>query len=458
MLFALNSVELGARHCVVERHLEECHGCRILVEEMAEFYKNAERTFDSLDAAPGNATEAIMTVSGDMVRHRRSDAAPRPLRNVDHFRGFIRRHRVLASTELIMVLGAVALAVQFAVTTFSPHPHPSHLSYDEKASLLEVFGTDERPLFSLPVDNAMEIVAREKRIHVPMSLIDDVRGTGDNLLVTGVPLVDDPGHRPNVLRIYDGAKNMLLEKELGSPVTFRGERYTAYFGISSMISEPVHEGKGKDLFVGAVDARSPFCLYRLDHAGNILGEFWHFGHLGGCYRASPGRDGQTQLVLCGMNDVADVNNGSFPVILVLDPRKLSGRTESSASKGFGYPPNECELYYVKVERPGIDKRSGVKGFIASMRVEQDSSMTFVYNNGIDPYLPIFYLNFNRNMELRNIWTEDLTRLVVFKNDNAAVEAALAELKSGIRYWDGTRWTVSRTHVRTIPKMDTNSPL
>jgi len=353
---------------------------------------------------------------------------------------------VLASTELIMVLGAVALAVQFAVTTFSPHQHPSYISYDEKASLLEVFGTDERRLFSLPVDNAMAIVANEKRRHVPMSLIDDVRGTGDNLLVTGVPLVNDPAHRLNVLRVYDGAKRLLLEKELGSSVTFRGEAYNAYFGISGMISEPNREGKSKELFVGAADARSPFCLYRLDYAGIILGEFWHFGHLGGWYRVSLRRDGQTQLVLCGLNDVDDVNNGSFPAILVLDQHKLLGRIESSASKGFGFPSNECELYYIKVERPGIEKRSGGKALFVSMRVEQDSSMTFVYNNGVDPYLPIFFLNFNRNLELRDIWTEDLTRQVVFKNDNAAVETAIEELKSGIRYWDGERWTAQESRI------------
>ncbi len=62
--------------------------------------------------------------------------------------------------------------------------------------------------------------------------------------------------------------------------------------------------------------------------GDVIGEYWHHGQIRSLYLHDLDGDGRKEIVFCGTNDVDDDTGPAIPVIGVLDPRKLTARTES----------------------------------------------------------------------------------------------------------------------------------
>jgi hypothetical protein len=111
-------------------------------------------------------------------------------------------------------------------------------------------------------------------------------------------------------------------------------------------------GVSNEVFVCVKNRRSPFALFRLDHQLNVIGAYWHFGHLFGPL-VLVRRDSTRVIALWGTNDEAGDRGLSRSALVILDPAKIQGTTESSATRGFGYPMSTAEVVYMRMPDPDM---------------------------------------------------------------------------------------------------------
>ncbi len=100
-----------------------------------------------------------------------------------------------------------------------------------------------------------------------------------------------------------------------------------------------------EIIVGTNNGRSPNVIFRLDNQTNILGSYAHYGDVKNILLQLT--DGKKKLFVFGQNDLGEMDSLSFPVLALIDPEKIIGRSESNCTPGFDLPPSPAELSYVR---------------------------------------------------------------------------------------------------------------
>ncbi|HUI64614.1 MAG TPA: hypothetical protein VL126_07225, partial [Bacteroidota bacterium] len=145
----------------------------------------------------------------------------------------------------------------------------------------------------------------------------------------------------------------------------------------------------------------------------------------------------------------------FAAIAVLDPAKIWGSTEASASRGFGFPVSTAELYYIKAELPRLpipaDSNRGKEAFL-SLKTAQDSSLVFLCSTRTATGRPDFAFTFDKTMHLSGVSLDDNARQLMFTrylSDHGpqALDRFMRRLAQGISYWDGRKWRKDPTEVK-----------
>jgi len=317
----------------------------------------------------------------------------------------------------IVSFAALAGVVAMALNVLSASPAPSYAHSNPEQNLIEVYGKDNVKLWSLPA-LALKQWEEESNSHGTSRVeVADLNGDGTGDVVTTAPLA---GRNTNqaLVRAFDSHQRLVFEREIGAPVEFRGVRYFDRMDAFPLVILPDSTGKGVEIIVAASSGRSPTVIARLDAKGSILGEYWHFGTLSGLYAFDLDGDGRKELIASGTNDMNDVlgdAHTSQAVFVVIDPWKLVGRSESRATRGFGFSATDAERAYIRFPHSDMEEALRVSSGVRIVRHMVDSLFLVEVKSEDVMNTPVLEYFFS-----------DALRLVLVKSKdvNAAIHARL----------------------------------
>ncbi len=334
----------------VKKHLDRCPGCRELEQRMRSFYASVEEELGNFPGSPGVARNSLVRAEReiDLWRSYQPPAAYQPAAGVTWWqraRGTIRQRPLASVVGSLSLIGAITLAIAYSATSLFKDKNPSFVHYNLNAGMMEVYNKENTRLWEMPSDFLPNAKDGDESNNMKSTIVADLKGNGQNLVVTTVRMASDPN--ASALRIIDGTMTLLAKIEYGPRrVQFRQQQYDAQFNPFQPII--ARTGKNGDIFVISNNGRSPCVVTRYDPSGKVLGEYWHFGNFRAGYAVNLNNDDKEELILIGGNDVGPGEANNYPVIAVLDPSKISGESEATSTRGFGFPPSQAELYYIRL--------------------------------------------------------------------------------------------------------------
>jgi hypothetical protein len=292
----------------------------------------------------------------------------------------------------------------------------------------------------------------EESAGISRSYLLDVDHDGTRELVTSAAFRGDPLLRERAVHIIDLKTGLRRNITLTRNAEFRGERYPLPLSLGGSILTDTAKVGTLGLFSVAGGGRSPCVLIRFDLQGNVIGEYWHFGAIFSLYLRDVDGDGRKELIACAMNDVDDNLHMAVPTAIVLDPEKIVGVTESSASRGFGYPVSPAERYYVGLPLSELNTVFNVNASVFHLRTNEGSLFVYVrtlIGGGeyefeyefarvlvpVDVKPTTNTLNFYSDQRRKGVLKKPLDR--EYRN----------KLLHGMRYWDGVKWSGEVAQVR-----------
>lgn len=462
--YVLGLTPKGTSREAIESHCAGCHGCREIVGRLESLYSEM-RT--ELEAAPaGNTNE-----SGDLVPVRPArgvrqsrwagDIQPAGFPIGRRLMRYVYRHPVTSGTVAIvagvlMFLTVQPLARNVGRAVAGP---PAITRYNARGTEIEVCNADSARLWGIPVENGLVSELDESVLCATKTRVADLDRNGNIGVVTASSYAAGGKSILNSLRMYSESGSLLQSVSLGRKVSFRGGDYPFFFQLSPIAIVNVGENRPQEVIAVACNYRSPCGVYRISAKGEILGEYWHYGWVRGIRSATLRGMDHDVVILCGANEVFDKADSAFPCIVVLDPLKLTGLTQSTASPGFGFAPSAAELMYVKAELPRIPvdpgSSTGKEAFVRSPKVGQDSSLIFYCAYRTAERRPEVSFAFDNTMRLQAVFLDDNSRELLrgrYLSDRSpgAIDRFLEKATAGVSYWNGARWTREPSRVRTGP--------
>lgn len=462
--------EMGEeRRAAIESHLQECHGCRKLADTYREFYADAARALTEIGNLKEKARDAVANRQKSLVRQevslkaREDQESARvvliPPTRMDRFRFYARQHPVTASAGSFAILAGLALAGTLLVGKLGPHGNPVFKSYNESTGRMELLGRDYKKLWDLPILSARGS-RTEEGSGSTSTLMQDLDGDGTNEVITTERLPSDLETQSHPLRVYDAKGAQRFSRQFTDSVDYVGGNYSSSWRPFHLLIDD-YSGTGKpDIIVNVPHlARSPNFIARLDFRGAIIGEYWHFGRIQCIHEFDLNGDGRKEIIAVGTNDTRDtVDNGSFAFLSVLDPAKIAGNSRSSSDPGFRHmSPSDAEIYYIKFPSTDLNKILHISALATQAQIHADSTFTttvttLLYDSTLGSSF-LFYYDFSKDMRVNGVrpltTTQQLyARLAGQGLVSGTMDAAyLANLRDGVRYWDGENWQKDAVRVR-----------
>ena len=164
---------------------------------------------------------------------------------------------------------------------------PAYVHYNIAAGTLDVYDKADHKMGQKPAMRLDRIVEAEETKGIHFTLLADLDNDGKTNIVTTVPLggLDDDGML-NRVKIFDEDLNLTAMGSTGRLVTFAGRVYPLDYGPSGILTWQDSSSQQREILANAVAFRSPSVLTRFDSKGKNLGEYWHYGHLGGIYKVA----------------------------------------------------------------------------------------------------------------------------------------------------------------------------
>ena len=448
-LYVLKSASLRRKRRSVANHLAACPHCRAIADEILLIYTEAEKHIQPIHDAPVVSHVAVREWNRHSLASREYDSRPLERVNRSLVRRFVRFSRsrpVVTSTGLVATIVFLVIGTMNVMRWIAPASNPSQMHYDVSRDFLEIYDEKENLLWQKPSRGLRDIQRTESTNGARYTLIGDLDGQGRNDVVSMLPNESNSAQMMNhTIRIYDSNGHMIVSKALGTDVRYAGRVYPgAQFGGGGLALVHDLSGAGMDIVASAPHYRSPTVLARMNGRGELLGEYWHFGHLLRP-RTVPSTAGSGEFViLMGSND-ADSSGRDFPIIAVLDPSKITGRSEATATRGFGFPASSAEVAYIRIPRSDID--DGLHAAISVIRVMpgDERRWSFIVAGSDTTDGSTFEYVFDSSWRIQsvlstdsNAWIRERLRkkgLVHGQIDRQYLDA----LKNSVEYWDGHRW-------------------
>jgi len=450
-LYVLGDHSVNEQKRSIETHLRICAGCRELELRIKSLYSSIDEELRKSPAGFAAPERALVRTERemDLWDSYHTAISKRPSTHAtwwEETRSAIVHRPMTAAVGSIALIGVLSLVILFSATSLFKDTNPSYVHYNIGSGLIEVYNKGNTKLWEMPARDLEGAEQSDKDLRVKSSLVADLKGEGHNVVISTVRMANDDVE--NSLRIIDGKMNVLAHVEYGvRPVHFRDRQYDARFNPNA--PTVVAAGKEKNIIVVADNGRSPTVVIRYDASGKVLGEYWHFGGFRGAYAVDLNNDGKDELVLIGSNDVGRGDADNIPTIVVLDPTKIRGETESSATRGFGFPASNAELYYVRLDLDEICSVFRSHPFIAVLLSTSENVLRFVTKAtipGATTYIPNFEFVFDKQLHAVEVKNEDQTvreveRLRARGKTSITLDSAYMDrLKHAVRYWNGIDWT------------------
>jgi hypothetical protein len=464
-LYVLNDMQIEAMRDKIEEHLLECYGCRALVDEMNTYYKELEIELQRKPEPIPSIETAIVRRHTNLTQFYKRPLPPiqypsnTPFAKIFYF---ARRHPMVVSAGGFAAIAALGWFMNDAIRNLSTEKiveetNPVNYIYNTGSNFIEVVDSKNKRLWNLATgcpDLNVE-KDREQTGHYYRTKLEDLNGEGKNELVTILPLMGEK--RNNLIRIFAFDGKLIASRDFDTKVAYKGNSYKSDYALGNLIVDSFSSNKHKEIFVTTQVEQSLSSLTRIDIQGRTIGEYWHYGTVNAsvlnAYQSS-----KKYIILCGKNDVQENTSNSFPIIIILDPVKIIGKSESSVSPGFGFDRSAAELYCIRLlPSDGTSEQNGdyyVDYFDEGMGGDKDALSFWIKSIRSDASIRYEYI-FSRDMKLLNIKSpmglnKSNERLA---NKGSSVHKAVTldqqNLKNGVRYWDGKEWRKEWTKVKNI---------
>jgi hypothetical protein len=447
-LFAMGSEKVANQREEFEQHLKECSLCRDFYAEIKEFYEITNNKNKYLKPkmlpAPGLSLvgRAGLTRKSIVTIMKNTRNLP-----VILFRVFLKKP-VISTFGLATTFGLIyLLSLQI---NLNKDKNPSYLHYNTTGRVIEVYNIKHDRLWEIKLAADSSILLRDfnDTILNSHSKIVDLNRDGKNEIVTTFQYISDGFEAErNILHIYDYEGKLKLRKVLGEMFEFRGEQFPDNFQLDELIVDDITNSGNMEILIECNNYHSPFFLARLDRNGNMIGEYWHYGHLIKMLLLNYGDDRGKELILAGCEDI-----DKKACIVVLDPSKIIGKTEATSNRGFGFNPSSAEKYYIKFPNPKevsfLEKYSRTH---ISLIFKNPTSLGFewclscYHPKVIGKYSLEFTYYLSYDMKPVIIKPTDLyygfysTLLSERKIKKLPDSKYFDYLKNQIEYWDGNEW-------------------
>lgn len=444
-LYVRNSTEVQEHRTEIEQHLAECYSCRELVQEMREFYLLAEDSKKLLsDSTIDSGSVSIephigrYTVSGSYI----SSSFPARITR------FAKQRPVTSS---LFAFGFIALCfISLNTIQNKLDANPWYYDYNVSNNSVVVFDKNEVKLWEKRVDGVVvSLKDLEKSYSFYKTLIADIDNNGRNEVIILSSLVAD-GTASFKPKVFDGRGNLVNTFTIPFPkIQYKSKRYETEF----MARGVVFGGKQqKNVFVVYENGRSPSVIVRYDEQGNIIGTYWHYGQIVSLNIFDVDHNGNDELILSGINDTEDETARSFATTIIIEPDKMIGNRESSATRGFGYPSSDAELYYIRFPNPEIMQHT-TSNLMATNSNENEDTFLQVLNRSYSEQLTVAIAYFFDSTLTVNDVKFDASTLnyhtQLFKAGKLKQQINdeyIKSLKEAVLYWNGTTWMNKPTRI------------
>ena len=435
----------------IEKHLRRCAGCRELEELIRSLYTSVEEELKNPAAGSPTPGQTLARIEREIdLWNSYQPPAVRPSNTaVTWWQRTLNtiRHRPVASIiGSLGFIGAITLVIMYSATNLFKDRNPSYVHYNLGAGMVEVYNKENAKLWEMPSDALSGAKEGDDVRNMNSTIVADLNGNGQNLVISTVQMANDL--HGNSLRIIDGNMKVLGKVEYGARhVQFREKQYEAQFNPF----QPIVAKTGKDWSILTIsnNGRSPCVVTRYDPSGKVLGEYWHFGNLRAGYTVDLNNDDKDELILIGTNDVGPADADNFPMIAILDPSKITGESEATSTKGFGFSPSQAELSYIRLNLDQICHDFQSFPIIDKLLSTSENVLRFTtnaYAPGRGVTFPGFEFVFDKHLNSVEVKNDDQTvreidRLRAQGKTSITLNTAyLDRIKHAIRYWDGEKWT------------------
>ncbi len=179
----------------------------------------------------------------------------------------------------------------------------------------------------------------------------------------------------------------------------------------------------------------PTQMLRLDHEGNILGEYWNSGRFADVVFHDVQGNGRRDIIVAGMN-----NEFKAPIIVVFDPEDISGSSPNSGEYASPSLAPGSEKYYIRLpfSEPARALHP-IEGTGYIVRRADGSWAFFTEPTGLE-------YRFDENFRIQEVRTSHNYERLFREAKRAGYitgspdEAHMEKLKQGVRYYNGEKWT------------------
>ncbi|MCX6132173.1 MAG: hypothetical protein NTU47_00055 [Ignavibacteriales bacterium] len=451
-LFAARAPEVASMRDQIERHVHTCTGCRETVTRL----ENELRTFEAhLDHSIGsrlavipksNSSVAFPTIS---IPPTRKYPAYSPLGLWQRAAAFAVRHPAISFSSTIGALTSLLLILSL-VYPGARSAKFSSINPNSGSSTIEIL--DSKNEVSLKIPTNKDVLDKLDVFSHRLNLID-LRGDGSKVIITTLPVPPFAGG--NVLRVIDDNLSIVWSLDPHNEIVHFNERvYDRPFRLRYFVTLQNPKTGSLETFVEGTNTNSPSKIVRINDSGQILGEYYHFGQFSILDTLTLGVHGKSSLIIGGTNDVNENISSPFSFVAVLDPFGIEGKSESQATRGFGFPASHAEQYYLRLpENKEISEISGQNPIPIFDTSRNDSVLRIALRYSIGDQFYSFHLAFGPDLKLNSINpTSPVISLLKSLRERGTVKYLatdwiyLENMRKKTEYFDGRAWARTPTRV------------
>jgi hypothetical protein len=451
-LFVLNAPSVAGQRREIEAHLNRCDGCRQLVTQMGMFYGHAER----LEGNEGNMSiDQMLAKRPDaLLRRYRQErqvfAVPERSRLV-RISDFMRSHPYISGGGALFGLALLSIAV-VVLTSSIRDKNPSFVHVNAQQGMIEVYNQKKEKLWQLPGTNLQQ--SEDPHFYQQSQRVGavDLDGDGTREVLSCLQIASSVGQENDGFSILSADRTVRSFVRFERPIKYNGLDYPSKLSPLAFVAG--HSANGEsDIFVAALNSRSPMILARLNSRGEVIGEYWHFGHLPLVLITDIDGDGKEEIVLGGVDDTRDSNGGRFPVVVILDPERIEGITESGATRGFGKQIATAEKYHIRFPISDLEAAINAPGSVTGMErlvFNGEPALSFWVKQRLNGEIAVaFEYIFSHRLQILQVRSSGPSeilrgRLVKEGKLTGVIDSIyLRNLKRQLMYWDGFEWSRPR---------------
>lgn len=279
-------------------------------------------------------------------------------------------------------------------------------------------------------------ILEEGHVALPHIAFNDLDGDGRLEVLFNVQTLD--GYGPGVLMCFSQKGKLLWEFPTGFPVEVGGKRFSGDFLVRGFDVDDLNGDGAKEIVViGHQWHRFPTRLAVLDAKGELLGDYWHAGHLTDLLFLDLDGDGRKEILAAGTN-----NEYGQGVLVVFDSADVRGSspqfTERYAWKDFG--PGS-ELHYIRIPRTDAELADYFpQDAISRIMALKSGEISVWSGRSVIEYV------FDRSLKIREVRSSHSFQVLhenarrAGKISSVSDAAYFEDLRRRVLYWDGSGWT------------------